>query len=137
MALVDQGESDILDIIFRGAAAPSSLYLGLGTGSVPGDTATLADVVEPSGGSYARVAVARNSTVWPTLALVSGDYRVDSDTLTFPAPTGNWGTITYVFLCTVASGTSGRLWTVTALSPSLAVNNGDPAPSFKLRNALS
>ncbi|HYF47594.1 MAG TPA: hypothetical protein VD926_15370 [Acidimicrobiales bacterium] len=136
MALVDQGEYDILDIIFRGASPPASLYLGLGTGSVPGETATLSDVTEPSGGSYARAAVARNNTVWPTLALVSGDYRVDSDVITFPAPTGNWGTPTYAFICTVASGTAGRLWTVKAVSMG-AVNNGDPAPSFLLREALS
>lgn len=136
MALLDQGEEDILDIIYRGASPPASLYVGIVTASA-GETATLATVTEVSGGSYARVALPRSTTGFPALALDSGDFRAESQTITFPAPTAHWAPVGTeadgLIVCTVASGTGGRLWHYIPFAAPITILNGDPAPTFKIR----
>ena len=131
-ALTDEGESAILDIIFRGASAPSSFYFGLLTGAspVPAETTTMSGINEVSntGEGYARIAVARNSTDFPTLALDSGDYQVSSLTKQFENTDGvtSWDTAEYLMLTDTASGSSGAtFWAYVALSTPRTLAPGD------------
>lgn len=124
-ALLDEGEQDILDIVFRDATEPSSFYVGL-CNSTPGETTTLTTLSnEASGSGYARIALARNGTDWPTLALASGDYQLTSLVKTFTASGGTIGPVTNAFLCTVASGTSGKLYATVALSTTRTLADGE------------
>lgn len=132
MALADQGESLLLDVFLRGATRPTTLYAGLTT-VVPTDTSTLASITEVSGGSYARVSLPSDTVGWPTLELVSGDYRAVSRTISFPAPTANWGGATTLFLCDVATGTTGLFVAYYNFAATQTINNGDPAPSYIIR----
>lgn len=68
--------------------APSALYLGLST-TDPGDTGS--GITEPSGGSYARVSIGTGSGNWG----VSGRVLSNSNTITFPTATANWGSVFY------------------------------------------
>ncbi len=124
-ALADEGEQDMLSVYFRGGTAPTNFYIGL-LNSTPTDTTTLATMTgEPSGNGYARSLVERNSTGWPTLALNSGDYRAVSSTETFTASGGTIGPVTYAFLTTVVSGTSGLFLVYNALSTSRTLASGE------------
>lgn len=104
-ALADEGEEIMLDVFFRGASLPASHYVGLVAGS-PAETTTLATMTEVSGTGYARIALAKNSTDWPTLALDTGDFQAVSLGKVFTA-SGTWTGATNSFLTGAASGTSG------------------------------
>lgn len=124
----------VVDAIMRGQAMPtiSNVYVGLAT--TTGSPAACG--TEVSGGSYARVTVAATLTAWAgtqgtgTTSVSSGTSGQTSNnaTITFPAPTANWGTITEMCVFDAASG--GNLLWRTALTVSKTVNNGDAAPSF-------
>ena len=124
-ALADEGEQAMLDVFFRAGTAPTNFYVGL-VNDTPVDTDTLSTITgEPSGNGYARQLIERNSTGWPTLALDSGDYRAVSSVETFTASGGSIGPVTYSFLTTVVSGTSGLLIAYNALSTSRTLANGE------------
>lgn len=68
----NRGKFKVLDIIFRGAAPPTTFYVALVTAAVPptADTNTLGELTQiANGNGYATngIAVARNSTDWDTL----------------------------------------------------------------------
>lgn len=112
--LADQGEQDILDVYFRGATAPTNFYLRL-YNDTPVETDTLATLTgEVTGTGYTGVAVARNSTDWPTLALDSGDYMVTMANKVFTAG-GAWTAATYLVMATAQTGTSGKVILYSAL----------------------
>jgi len=69
-------------------SAPANLFIGLSTTPI---AAAGTGITEPSGGSYARVSVANNTTNWAT---VSNQTKRNSTAITFPTATANWGTIT-------------------------------------------
>lgn len=100
-----------LDYLFGGTAFSNlgTFYIGLSTTTIvtAGTGAT-----EPSGGSYARVAVANNKTTWGVASNASLSNLI---TISFPESTASWGTITYVFLA--AAGTTGvaDIWWYEAL----------------------
>lgn len=122
-ALADEGEQQILDVYLRGATAPTSLYLGLVAGS-PSDTTTLATMTEVTGTGYARIALARNTTDWPTLALNSGDYMATSAAKVFTAG-GTWTGATNAFVTDASSGTSGKFLIYSPLAATRTLVNGD------------
>ena len=130
MSKSDFLEDAVLNHVLRGVAFPSlagSVYVALHTAD-PADTGAGA---EASGGSYARVAVTRGTGAWSAPSNASGAQRVtNSAAITFPAPTGNWGTITHVGIWDAA--TTGNLLYRGALTSSRVVNNGDQAPSFAI-----
>lgn len=142
-ALTDFMENKLLDWLLRaqaigitGASAgagsgPTTLYVGLLT-TTPTDSSAGTEV---SGGSYARVAVTSATTAWnntqgnTTGASTGIDGTVENaGTITFPAPTANWGTVTGFGVYDASSG--GNLLVYAALTSSKTVNNGDAAPSF-------
>lgn len=135
-AMSDYLENKLIDHIFKATAytAPAGLYFGLLTGA-PSDTGGGTEV---SGGSYARVNLAPSATAnWR--ATQGGNTGPSSGTtgttsngaaITFPAPTGNWGSITHFGI--YDASTSGNLLFWGALTIAKTVNNGDAAPTFAI-----
>lgn len=122
-ALADEGEEYILDAVLRGASLAASHYVGLVAGS-PAETTTLATMTEVTGTGYARIALAKNTTDWPTLALDSGDFQAVSLGKVFTAG-GTWTGATNSFLTGAASGTSGDFIAYAPLSATRTLVNGD------------
>lgn len=127
-------ENKLIDYVFRAQSftAPATLYFALFT-AAPSDTGGGTEV---SGGSYARVAVTAGLTQMAgtqaagstTASSGTGGTTSNNATITFPAPTGNWGAITHMAL--FDASTSGNLLVWGALDTGKTVNNGDPAPTF-------
>lgn len=134
-ALSDYAENAIIDHIFRGITftAPTELHFALYTGA-PSDSGGGTEV---SGGSYARAQLDpsasnyRNTQNSGTGASsgTSGQ-TANAAAITFPTPSGNWGTATHVGVFDAASG--GNLIAQGALAAPKTINNGDPAPTFPI-----
>ena len=142
--MTDYLENKLIDWFFRaqaigitGASAaagtgPTSLYYGLFT-AAPSDTGGGTEV---SGGSYARVTVASSlanyagtqSSGSTTASSGTGGLTSNNGTITFPAPTANWGSVTHFGVFDASSG--GNLLIHGALTVAKTINNGDAAPSF-------
>ena len=86
---------------------------------------------EPSSaGGYARKAILRNSSGWPTVEQVNGVYRAVSAEVSFAASGAAFSTsIRRAFLCSVLSGSSGTLLAVSGPLPTaLLVADGETYP---------
>jgi hypothetical protein len=117
-SFADYWENEILDHLFgKGSYTPPTIYVGLSTADPTDDTSGLA---EPSGGSYARVATA--GADWN---VASGGAIDNTNDITFPEATGNWGTITHFVLFDAAS--AGNMLAHGALSVSKSISSGDTA----------
>lgn len=104
------GKQAYLLSLFNGT--PLVLYAGLCT-VVPNDSTTLADIVEPTVGvnGYARIALAVNSTDFPTSGLVNGEPYMDSKDLVWAASGGNFDqSISRVFLTPEITATVGDIY---------------------------
>jgi hypothetical protein len=133
-------ENELVDHLFRqrSFAAPTAIHVALFT-AAPSDTGGGTEV---TGGSYARVALAPLFSNWKgtggevTAADSAGTTGTTSNnaTITFAAPTANWGLVTHFALFDASSG--GNMFFYGALTQSKNVNNGDAAPSFAV-DALS
>lgn len=124
-------ENDLLQLIFnnvdiadigdagglQNSATAGSLYVALHTGD-PGEAGTAA-TSEAAYGSYARVAVARNSGGWT----VSGNEAENTALIQFPECTSSSETITHVSITTASSGSSKILYSG-SLSASRAISSG-------------
>lgn len=102
--LCDEGEADMGLIYLKNQTQNANLYLGLYTSPTtePAEDATLASLTEPSGGGYARI------------ALAPADWTQNGSIFTQPQKTFNcsgaaWGNVYGYFICNVASGTAGKL----------------------------
>ncbi len=78
-------------------AAPATVYVALFTA---GPDATGAGT-EVTGGGYARVAVANNTTQWPTTTTETKSNGTEID---FPQASADWGTVVSVALFDAATG---------------------------------
>lgn len=133
-AMTNYLENKLIDHVFRGIPfpAPTNLHYALLVGS-PDDTNTISEVV---GGSYARVAVACNTSNWAgtqsagstTTSTGNSGTTSNNNVITFPAPTANWGDVVAVAIMDAASG--GNVLFQGMLSETVTVNAGGPAPSF-------
>lgn len=143
-AFTDFAENKLIDWLFRaqalgitGASAaagtgPTSLFIGLFTTAPTDSTAG----TEVSGGSYARVAVTSSLANWAgTQSAAStvassgtGGTTSNNNTITFPTPTANWGSVVAVGI--FDASTAGNLLIFSALTVNKTVNNGDAAPTF-------
>jgi len=133
--LHDEGEKAILSAYFATAlsgygAPPASIYLGLDARTTPAEADTLASLSgEPSGSNYARQALSTAGTGLSGqdfyINQPAAYYRADSKTVTFTATGGNWTAVTRLFLCTVSSGTAGKLICTKDLSASRTLLDGD------------
>ena len=130
----DYFENKLIDQLFRGQAYafPATLHVGLLTAAPTDSTSG----TECSGGSYARVGVSCSLANWAgtqgaastTASNGTSGTTSNNVTVTFPAPTGNWGAVTHWGIWDAASG--GNLLMYGALTNSKNINNGDAAPSF-------
>lgn len=125
----DEGENWLLDVAFKkNTSPPTNLYLGLYTNSSePGENATLSNITEPSGGGYARIAIA-----------CGGDWTLSNDQITaaqktFSASGAAWGNVYGYFLATTNDG-SGKLLAVEHFSdgPYNVVDGGSVKVTVKL-----
>lgn len=133
-AMANYLENKLVDALLRGQSytMPTTTYAALAT-TAGSDAACGTEV---SGGSYARVAVTSSLANWAgtqssgSTVASSGTSGTTSNNnaITFPAPTGNWGSI--VEVCVFDASSGGNVLFRTALTASKTVNNGDAAPSF-------
>jgi hypothetical protein len=127
-------QNKVIDWLLRGQTftPPTTVYVALDTTS--GAAASCG--TEVTGGSYARVAISSSLTNWAgtqgsgTTAASSGTTGQTSNnaTITFPAPTANWGSV--VGFCVFDASSGGDLLLYAPLTTSKTVNSGDAAPSF-------
>lgn len=128
-------ENRIVDALFRAQAlsAPATWHFALLTAVTDAEAGT---VTEVSGGSYARAPLAASlanfagtqSAGSTTASTGTGGQTSNNTVITFPTPTGNWGSVTHVALYDASTG--GTAWIIRALAAPKTINNGDPAPTF-------
>jgi hypothetical protein len=126
MPMGDFMQDALRTLVFRtgaGLAKPSALHVALHTAD-PTDAGTGTEV---SGGSYARVANNPLDANWTAGTATNGQTANVAD-LTFPAPTGNWGTVTHLSIRDAA--TAGNQLLYGPLTTAKVISNGDPAPKF-------
>lgn len=138
--LTNYAENKIVDALIRGQAlgAPATWYIGLLSAAADPEAGTL---TEFSGGSYARVAVtaslanfAGTQGAGTTVASTgTGGLTSNNASITFPAPTANWGVATHMGWFDAASG--GNAWIVCPLAVAKTINSSDPAPAFPAATA--
>jgi len=120
----------MLEYQFRGGAAPgASYYIGLADATNPCsitkiDATATAWTGEPVGNGYARVAVSKDATGWPTSAAATNDWHIVSKVVTFTS-TGTIGPVNCALLSDVASGTTGDWHAWVALSQARTMANGE------------
>jgi len=116
----DYLENKILDFLLGGVSytPPSTVYIALFT-VAPTDAGGGTEV---SGGGYARVAVANNTTNFPA---ASNGSKSNGTTITFPIATADWGTVVAVGIFDAA--TAGNLLFWANLTTSKTIQNGDTA----------
>jgi hypothetical protein len=112
-------ENEILDHILKVGAysVPSNIYVALSTAD---PTESGGSIAEPSGNNYSRVAC----NTWDA---ASGGATANTSTITFPTPSGSWGTVTHFALYDASS--AGNMLFYGALSASKNIGAGD-TPSF-------
>jgi hypothetical protein len=91
---------------FNGSTPPTTHYIALFTTNPTADDGTGA--VEVSGGSYARASITASSGYSAISGSGTSPHQIsNSGTVTFPTPTGNWGTIIGIGI--YDASTSGNL----------------------------
>jgi len=121
MSIGNTTENDVVKLLFNGTAlswnANTNLYVALHTGD-PGEGGSQT-TSECAYGSYARVAVSRDSGGWT----VSGNVASNTALVQLPQCTSGSETAAYVSIGTASSGT-GQIIASGALSSSLAISSG-------------
>jgi hypothetical protein len=135
--VTNEGEVEFLKMIFRAdltlIAAAANWYIGL-CQKVPAEGDTLADLAatEPTDGvnGYSRKAVTRDASGWPTLTSSGGVNSIRSALVTFTAASGAFDKgITRAFLTSSASGTGGKLFSISAaLGTAITLADGQSLP---------
>jgi hypothetical protein len=103
---------------------PANFYIGLATDASLAEGASLSSLTEVSGTGYARQAVASDNVDITSATAGTDDRKATTKTVTFTAA-GNWTGANTAFLCTVTSGTSGKLIASAPLSTTRTLTNGD------------
>ncbi|MEY9466283.1 hypothetical protein ABH973_006696 [Bradyrhizobium ottawaense] len=130
MSKGDTFENDLLKLIFNGTAIANladnaassplaSLYVAMHSAD-PGEGGSQT-TNEVAYTSYARVAVARNSTGFT----VAGNSVSPVNDVNFPTATGGSATATHFSIGTASSGAGKILYSGT-LSPAIVISNGVP-----------
>lgn len=93
-------------------------YLGLSQSdrTTLGETVTLSTVNEVTGTGYARKPIKTDSAEWVAL-FTGGFWQVTSAVANFTAAAGNWTIQKALFICTVPTGTSGRIIDLRDITP--------------------
>lgn len=118
-------ETRVYDWLFRPGQAvtrPTTLWLALFTAVSNAEAGTGTEV---AGGSYARVQVTS------AFGASTDGAGSNSSVITFPDPTGNWGTVTHFGIIDASTG-GNPVSALKALTTPRVVNAGDAAPSFAI-----
>lgn len=101
-------------------AAPATTYVGLFTTAPTTDASASYTGTEVSGSNYSRVAVT-SSSGWSAITggSTAPSQISNAGIITFPTPSGSWGTITAIGLFDAAT-TGNLLWWSTITSQSIA-----------------
>ena len=120
-------ENELINHVFRTAtfSKPSALYVALYT-VTPSDAG---GGTECSGGGYARVSVPPLNANWDATSGSNGK-TANTAAVTFPTPSGSWGSI--VAFAILDASSSGNFLYWGPLTNPKSVNNGDPAPKFNI-----
>lgn len=128
-AMSDYLENKLIDQLFRGQTAPSTtnLYVGLLT-AAPSDSGGGTEV---TGNNYGRVTVASSLANWAgtqgsgttTASSGTGGATSNNNSITFPTPSGTWGTVTHFGIYDASS--SGNLLFYGALTIAKTINQSD------------
>lgn len=133
-SLTNYAENALVDHIFRGtaysASTPTNYYVSLYTGACSDATSG----TEVTGGSYARVPIARSTSAWTgthgtTTGASSGTNGTvgNAASIAFPAATADWGTVSHWGIMDAATG--GNLIVCAPLTSTRTITNGS-TPSF-------
>lgn len=133
-AMSDWLENNFIDFYMRGQTFTpgANLFFALFT-AAPSDSGGGTEV---TGGSYARVSVARSLANFSgtqgagtTVASTgTGGVTSNNGVITFPTPTANWGTVTHWGVFDASS--AGNLAFQGALTTQRVINNGDGPVTF-------
>jgi len=131
-SLTDYGENVLADSLFRGtqysATAPATYYVALYTtacsDSAPG--------TEVAVGSYARASIGRSLSAWTGTQGTAGSTSSGTNgtvgnaaSVTFPAATADWGTVTYWGIFDAATG--GNAIICAPMTSARSITNGSTA----------
>jgi hypothetical protein len=119
--IVDQGANHILNVGFGGAAQVDPWYIGLINNS-PTPTILTSDTLAAHSGWQEFTGYTGNRQVWDDTAAGS---RSKGTTSSAAFPITGAATIHGLFICSVATGTSGTLWSAGPVDDVVAVVNGD------------
>ncbi len=115
----DSEEQDLLEYWFAGTALPNTpTHIALYT-SAPGESSSGTEV---TGGSYARVAVARNGTNWGSSVSANPSTIENLLEILFIEATASWGTVVAWGYLTASSG--GTLLFYADLDANKAIESG-------------
>ena len=114
-AASDYLENKVLDHVLGNTTytPAATIYVGLWTADDGLESGTVTS--EVSGGSYARQSI--------TFSAATGGSADSSATVTFPAATANWGTITHVALMDASTG--GNVLFHGSVTTSKTIESGD------------
>jgi hypothetical protein len=127
-AMSDYLENKIIDHIFRATAytMPAAIYMSLHT-SNPLDAASGTEV---SGNNYARAALAPSTSNWgntqnsgTAASSGTGGQTLNKGIITFPIPSGSWGTVTHFAIWDASS--AGNMLFHGALTVSKTISTSD------------
>jgi hypothetical protein len=126
-AMTDYLENKLVDHIFRDTAftMPAALYMSLHS-SNPGETGAN----EISGNSYARAQLDPSVSNWKSTngttsgaSSGTGGQTANAVAITFPTPTGSWGTVTHFAIWD--AGSSGNPLVYGELTIPKTIDQGD------------
>lgn len=128
-SLSDYTENNTIDYVFRAQTwtIAANFHMGLSTAACSDSSVG----TEVSGGSYARVSVARSLANWAgtqsagstTASTGTGGQTSNNIAINFATPSAGWGTVTHFFIADAASG--GNIILCQALTASKTINSGD------------
>lgn len=125
MGWTQEGKRFALEVLFsEEQSVPANYYIGLAQDASLAGDATLADLTEVTGTGYARQAVASSAVGFTSSAEGTSDWKQTTATVNFAA-SGTWDTAQIAFLCTVSSGTSGKLLFWRALAAARTLLSGE------------
>lgn len=136
-SLTNYGENTLADHMFRGTAysatTPTSYYVALYTAACSDSAAG----TEVTGGSYARVAIARSQAAWNGTQGSAGAASTgingtisNAAAITYPAATADWGLVTHWGIIDTSTG-AGNLIICEQLTASRTISTGS-TPSYAI-----
>lgn len=125
-SLSDWTENNFIDMLFRAQTWTVAANLDVGLSTAACSDSSIG--TEVTGGSYARVSVARSLANWAgtqsagstTASTGTGGQTSNNVAINFPTPSAGWGTVTHFFVMS-----STNIVLCQALTTSKTINSGD------------